>query len=91
MGRREIGKEFILKFLVTLRGKQLCALTWDRCLDFLKIFAEKFGKKSAFLTQIKGNSAEKIIITLVFEKNAKIFAENGQKSQKIVITTSVLG
>jgi hypothetical protein len=29
-----------------------------------------------------------MIITLVFEKNANFFAENGQKSQKIVIITS---
>jgi hypothetical protein len=28
------------------------------------------------------------IITLVFEKNANFFAENWQKSQKIVILTS---
>jgi hypothetical protein len=29
-----------------------------------------------------------VIITLVFEKNANFFAENWQKSQKIVIITS---
>jgi hypothetical protein len=29
-----------------------------------------------------------LIITLVFEKNAKFFAENWEKSQKIVIITS---
>jgi hypothetical protein len=32
-----------------------------------------------------------VIITVVFEKNAKLFAENWQKSQKIVIITSVVG
>jgi hypothetical protein len=32
-----------------------------------------------------------MIITLVFEKNANFFAKNCQKSQKIVIITSVLG
>jgi hypothetical protein len=32
-----------------------------------------------------------LIITLVFEKNAKFFAENRQKSQKIVIITSTPG
>jgi hypothetical protein len=36
----------------------------------------------AFLTQTKGNFLEKVIITLVFEKNADFFAENWQKSQK---------
>jgi hypothetical protein len=29
-----------------------------------------------------------MIITLIFEKNANFFAENSQKSQKIVIITS---
>jgi hypothetical protein len=48
-------------------------------------------KKSAFLTQIKCNFAEKVIITLVFEKKANFFAENWQKSQKIVLITSVPG
>jgi hypothetical protein len=36
--------------------------------------------------------AEKIlIITLVFEKNANVFAKNWEKSQKIVIITSTPG
>jgi hypothetical protein len=26
-------------------------LTWDRCYDFLNIFAEKLSEKMAFLTQ----------------------------------------
>jgi hypothetical protein len=40
----------------------------------LKIFSHKnLAKKSAFLTQTKGNFAEKVIITLVFEKNANFF------------------
>jgi hypothetical protein len=33
---------------------------------------------------------QNLIITLVFEKNAKYFAENWGKSQKIVIITSTL-
>jgi hypothetical protein len=32
-----------------------------------------------------------MIITLVFEKTANFFAENGEKSQKIVIITSTPG
>jgi hypothetical protein len=59
----------------------------DRCFDFLNIFAEKFRKKSAFLAQNKA----KLIITLVFKKNANFFAENWGESQKIVITTSTPG
>jgi hypothetical protein len=56
----------------------------DRCYDFLNIFA----KKLPFLTQNKGKLCKILIITLVFEKNANFFAENCQKSQKIVIIAS---
>jgi hypothetical protein len=52
---------------------------------FLNIFAEKIGKKLAFVTQNKAKSFEKLIITLVFEKNANFVAKNCRKSQKIVI------
>jgi hypothetical protein len=61
--------------------------TWDRCFDFKNIFAEKFGEKLAYLTQNKAKLCKILIITLVFEKNAKFFAENWQKLQKIVIIT----
>jgi hypothetical protein len=44
----------------------------------------------AFLTQNKAKLC-KILITLVFEKNAKFFAENCRKSQKIAIITSTPG
>jgi hypothetical protein len=42
----------------------------------------------AFLTQNKAKLCKILIITLVFEKNANFFAEDWQKSQKIVIITS---
>jgi hypothetical protein len=45
----------------------------------------------AFLTQNKAKICKILIITLVFEKNANFFAENWQKSQKIVIITSTPG
>jgi fructoselysine-6-P-deglycase FrlB-like protein len=45
------------------------------------------AKKLAFLNQNKAKVSKILTITLVFEKNA-IFAENCQKSQKIVIITS---
>jgi hypothetical protein len=44
-----------------------------------------------FSTQNKAKSCKNLIITLVFEKNANLTAENCQKSQKIVIITSALG
>jgi hypothetical protein len=55
-----------------------------------KIFSPKnsANKKLAFLTRDKVKICKLLIITLVFEKNANFFAENGQKSQKIVIITS---
>jgi hypothetical protein len=36
-----------------------------------------------FFTQTKGNFAEKLIIALVFEKNANIFAEIGKNRRKL--------
>jgi hypothetical protein len=42
----------------------------------------------AFLTRNKTKLCKFFIITLDFEKNANFFAENWQKSQKIVIITS---
>jgi hypothetical protein len=43
------------------------------------------------LTQNKAKLCKILIITLVFEKNANFFAENWQKSQKVVIITSTPG
>jgi hypothetical protein len=55
----------------------------------LKIFSQKkIAKKLAFLTQNKAKLCKFLIMTLDFEKNANSFAENWQKSQKIVIITS---
>jgi hypothetical protein len=66
--------------------------TRDRCYDFLNIFAEFFGEKiGVFDSKNKANSCKKLIITLVFEKNAIFFAENCLKSQKNVIITSTPG
>jgi hypothetical protein len=57
-----------------------------------KIFSpKKSAKKLAFLTQNKAKLCKNLIMTLVFEKNAKFFDENRQKSQKIVIITSTPG
>jgi hypothetical protein len=53
--------------------------------DFKNIFGEFFGKKLAFLTKNKAKLCKILTITLVLRKNAKFFAENCQKSQKIVI------
>jgi hypothetical protein len=55
----------------------------------LKIFSpKKIAKKWRFLTQNKAKLCKILIITSVFEENASFFAENWQKSQKIVIITS---
>jgi hypothetical protein len=55
----------------------------------LKIFSPKnSAKKLAFLTQNEAELCKILLITLVYEKSAKFFAENWQKSQKIVIITS---
>jgi hypothetical protein len=62
--------------------------SWDRCHDFLNIFAKKIGEKMAFFTQNKAKLFKILIITLFFEKNAIFSTENGRKLQKIVIIAS---
>jgi hypothetical protein len=58
----------------------------------LKIFLPKnLAKKMAFFTQNKPKLCKTLIIALVFEKNVNFFAENWQKSQKIVIIPSTPG
>jgi hypothetical protein len=58
---------------------------------FLILSPKNFAKKLAFLTRNKAKLGKKLIITLVFEQNANFFAENCQKSKKIVIITSTPG
>jgi hypothetical protein len=66
-------------------------LAWDRCYDFLNIFAENFSENIGVFALTTASFCKNVIITLVFEKNANFFAENWQKSQKIVIITSTPG
>jgi hypothetical protein len=49
---------------------------------------KNLAKKFAFFTQNKAKLYKNVIITLVFEKDANLFAKNCRKSQKIVIITS---
>jgi hypothetical protein len=59
---------------------QIYATSWDRCYDFLNILDEKFSENiGVFLLKLLLVFAKKLIITLVFEKNANFFAENCQK------------
>jgi hypothetical protein len=51
-------------------------ISWGRCYDFLDIFAEKIGKKLAFLAQNKGKLCKILIITLVFRLKSSKIAEN---------------
>jgi hypothetical protein len=48
-------------------------------------------QKMAFLTRNRAKLCKFFIITLDFEKNGNFFAENWQKSQKIVFITSTPG
>jgi hypothetical protein len=43
-------------------------MAWDRCYDFLNIFAKKTVKHLAFLSQNKAKVCKNLIITLVIEK-----------------------
>jgi hypothetical protein len=62
-------------------------LAWDRCYDFKNIFGEKCGENIVVFVQTTATFRKNLIITLVYEQNAKLFAENCRKSQKIVIIT----
>jgi hypothetical protein len=58
----------------------------------LKIFSPKNWRNFFYVFRLRTKlNYEKMIITLVFEKNAKFFAENWRKSHKIVIITSTPG
>jgi hypothetical protein len=64
---------------------------WDRCYDFLKIFAEKFGEKSGVFAQNKGKLCKKLIIALLVEKNANFLPKISKNRRKILIITSIPG
>jgi hypothetical protein len=57
----------------------------------LKIFSPKNLAKNWRFYSKQSQILKKMIITLVFEKNANFFDENWQKSKKIVIITSTPG
>jgi hypothetical protein len=61
-------------------------LIWDRCYDFLEIFAENIG----VFAQNKAKLLKNWIVTLVFEK-PPFFRRNWKKSQKIVMITLTPG
>jgi hypothetical protein len=58
---------------------------------FSNIFDKNFSKNIGVFAQTTASFCERLIIKLVHEKNANFFAENWQKSQKIVIITSTPG
>jgi hypothetical protein len=58
-------------------------LTWDRRYDFKNIFAEKFSKKLAFLTQNEGKFWKNLIITLAFEKKPILSPKIGKNRRKL--------
>jgi hypothetical protein len=69
------------------KSKGLGSMLW-----FFQYFRRKIQQKHlAFLTQNKAKLCKSFSITLVFVENANFVAENGQKSQKIVIITSTPG
>jgi hypothetical protein len=76
-------------FQRTIKYEYQC--TWKCFVVVVVRHNEKFGEKMAFLTQNKGKLSKNLIITLVFEENVNFFAENCQKSKKIVIITSSPG
>jgi hypothetical protein len=81
-------------FCLRRLGESLCMYVRTRdTLHFIgtNACAINSAKNLAFLTQNKAKLCKKLIMPLVFEKNANLFARNCRKSQKIVITTSTPG
>jgi hypothetical protein len=63
----------------------------DRCYVFKKYFHRNLWRKyHRLFAQTSASFSKKLIITLVFEKDA-FYAEKWQKSQKIAIMTSTPG
>jgi hypothetical protein len=58
---------------------------------FFKYFRRKILQKIGVFDSKQSKFLKKLIITLVFKKNANFFAKNWEKSQKIVIITSTPG
>jgi hypothetical protein len=52
--------------------------SWNRCYDFKNIFVKKFSKNIGFF-RTTASFRKKMIITLVFEKNANFFRQNFSK------------
>jgi hypothetical protein len=63
--------------------------TRDRCYDFKNIFAKKFATKLFLLKLLP--FCKKIVHNIGFGEKRQFFAENWQKSQKLVIITSTPG
>jgi hypothetical protein len=61
----------------------ILVVSWDRIYYFLNIFAIKFIKKLAFLTQNKAKICKILIITLVFEKNANFLPKIVKNCRKL--------
>jgi hypothetical protein len=54
-------------------------------------FAKKICENIGVFAQTTASFCKNLIITLIFEKSANCFAEDWEKSQKIVIITSTPG
>jgi hypothetical protein len=69
-------------------GLQKLFRTREGCYDFKNIFAEKFSKKMALLTQNTA-SLRKNGHNFGFQEKRQFFRRNGGKSLKILIITSI--
>jgi hypothetical protein len=56
--------------------------TWDRCYDFLNIFAKKIQRKNWRFCLKEAKICKIVIITLVFEKNAIFSPKIGKNRRK---------
>jgi phosphoserine phosphatase len=71
-----------------LRKKRFFDEPGTDVMNFKIFLPKKLAKILALFAQTPASFCKNFITALVFEKNANTFAENWQKSQKIVIITS---
>jgi hypothetical protein len=65
--------------------------TWDRCYDYLNIFAEKFGKKIGVFGSKQSQIIQNFDHNIGFLEKRQFFRRKFAKSQKLVIITSTPG
>jgi hypothetical protein len=88
---RRWGRLWKRSFVVWKHDDLSYLITRDRCYDFENIFAEKFSDKICVFYSKQSKIMQKFDHNIGFWEKRQFFAENCQKSPKILIITSTPG